>query len=69
MNQASGNFLSLPDDLDFLLVPVSEGLCRYESLKDGSLTLEDLLIMNVHISNKYHNQAEAMRIANGAKRN
>lgn len=71
MNQVSGgHFRSLPDDLDFLLIPVSEGLCKYESLRDGTLTLEDLLIMNVFLSNKYHNQAEALRIAeNGTKRN
>lgn len=26
--------------------PVVEGLCKYESLKDGSLDLEDLMRMN-----------------------
>lgn len=32
--------------MDFLLAPVMAGLCRYESLKDGSLDLEDIAIMN-----------------------
>jgi hypothetical protein len=31
---------------DWLLRPVLEGLCKYESLKDGSLTLLDIAKMN-----------------------
>ena len=28
------------------MAPVLAGLCRYESLKDGSLDLEDVALMN-----------------------
>jgi hypothetical protein len=31
---------------DWLMRPVVEGLCCYESLKDGTLDLEDLARMN-----------------------
>lgn len=31
---------------DWLLRPVLDGMCRYESLKDGSLDLEDVARMN-----------------------
>lgn len=43
--------------MDFLLRPVSRGFCRYESLLDGSLTLEDMLIMNQYIDNERYNQS------------
>lgn len=31
---------------DWLMRPVMANLCRYESLKDGTLGLEDIAIMN-----------------------
>ena len=31
---------------DWLMRPVLRGLCRYESLRDGSLGLEDIALMN-----------------------
>lgn len=37
---------TLPNGEDWLLRPVIRGLCRYESLKDGSLGLEDIALMN-----------------------
>ncbi|HET6804875.1 MAG TPA: hypothetical protein VFH59_05460 [Frateuria sp.] len=37
---------SLPGGEDWLLRPVVRGLCRYESLKDGTLDLEDIALMN-----------------------
>lgn len=36
----------MQDDLDWLLRPVSRGLCRYESLIDGTLDLGDIAVMN-----------------------
>jgi len=36
--------------------PVVEGLCKYESLLDGTLDLEDIARMNDAISVKYENQ-------------
>ena len=47
--------------MDFVLRPVDHGYCRYESLFDGSLTLEDILIMNVYLDNKIQNQNEMIR--------
>ncbi len=31
---------------DWLMRPVLRGMCRYESLTDGTLTLEDVAMMN-----------------------
>ena len=38
--------MSLPGGEDWLLKPVCRGLCRYESLVDGTLDLEDVALMN-----------------------
>ena len=37
---------SLPDGEDWLLRPVVRGMCRFESLKDGTLDLCDIALMN-----------------------
>lgn len=44
------------DGEDWLLRPVIEGLCKYESLKDCSLDLEDVAIMNEALEVKYENE-------------
>lgn len=36
----------MPDGLDWLLRPAVRGMCRYESLKNGSLDLADVALMN-----------------------
>lgn len=45
---------------DWLLRPVMRGMCRYESLIDGTLTLADVALMNeaieVETENKYRIQ-------------
>jgi hypothetical protein len=41
---------------DWVMRPVVEGLCKYESLLDGTLDLEDIARMNDAISVKYENQ-------------
>lgn len=38
--------VTLPEGLDWIMRPVLSGLCRYESLKDGSVSLADLALMN-----------------------
>ena len=38
------------------MMPVLEGLCKYESLLDGTLDLEDVARMNEAINVKYENQ-------------
>ena len=41
---------------DWLLRPVLRGLCRYESLKDGTLDLLDIAIMNEAIDVQDENE-------------
>jgi hypothetical protein len=41
---------------DFLLRPVLAGLCKYESLKDGSLDLADIALMNEALDVQAENQ-------------
>ncbi|MCH7331351.1 hypothetical protein MMP70_16885 [Acinetobacter modestus] len=36
----------MPDQEDWLLRPVIKGMCRFESLKDGTLDLADIALMN-----------------------
>lgn len=38
--------MTMGDGSDWLMRPVLAGLCRYESLKDGSLDLVDFARMN-----------------------
>lgn len=42
-------------------------MCRYESLRDGSLTLEDVFLMNTYLDNEAHNRAEMRRIFHGKR--
>ena len=44
------------DKEDWLLRPVLEGLCKYESLKDGTLDLEDIAKMNGALDVKFENE-------------
>lgn len=36
----------MPGGEDWLLRPVVRGMCRYESLRDGTLDLKDVALMN-----------------------
>jgi len=60
------DLLSLPDGEDWLMRPVLEGLCKYESLKDGTLDLADIAFMNEALDVKFENQN---RIQEHAERN
>ena len=40
-------------------------MCRYESLKDGTLTLEDILLMNVYLDNAAYNREILEKVRNG----
>lgn len=56
----------LPDGMDFVMRPVLRGLCRYESLKDGTLDLCDIADLNDAISamdENAHRASEAARLA------
>lgn len=53
----------MAEDEDWLMRPVLEGLCKYESLIDGALDLADVARMNDAIDVKYENE-ERYRKAN-----
>jgi hypothetical protein len=44
---------------DWLMRPVLRGLCRYESLKDGSVDLCDIARMNEALDVSDHNETLA----------
>ena len=50
MNAASlgptAELVRMLDDEDWMMRPVINGMCRYESLKDGTVSLDDLSRMN-----------------------
>lgn len=58
----------LPGGEDLLLYPVIRGMCKYESLLDGSLDLADIALMNDALAVQADNQAKAQRAAESAKK-
>ncbi len=46
----------MPDGEDWVMRPVLEGLCSYESLKNGILDLEDVAKMNDSIDVRNENE-------------
>jgi hypothetical protein len=48
------------DGEDWLMRPVLEGLCKYESLTDGTLSLEDLQVMHDALDVKFENDRRYM---------
>lgn len=46
----------MPDGEDWLLRPVIDGLCRYESLLDGTLSLADVALLNDALDVKAENE-------------
>jgi hypothetical protein len=48
------------DGEDWLMRPVLEGACRYESLIDGTLSLEDLQTMHDALDVKHENERRFM---------
>jgi len=58
----------LPNGEDWLLAPVIAGMCKYESLKDGTVDLADIALMNDALAVRADNEEiarEAMTKANG----
>jgi hypothetical protein len=49
----------LPGGEDWLLAPVIAGMCRYESLKDGTLDLSDIALMNDALAVRADNEDRA----------
>jgi hypothetical protein len=56
----------MPDGSDWVMRPVLRGLCKYESLADGSLTLVDINRMNDALSVEAENNR---RIQESMKQN
>lgn len=48
--------MALPDGEDFLMRPVLNGLCKYESLINGALDLSDIALMNRALDVKEENE-------------
>ncbi|MER0991618.1 hypothetical protein AAA626_33220 [Pseudomonas aeruginosa] len=51
----------MPDGLDWLLLPVAEGMCKYESLLDGTLDLADIALMNDCLLVRAENKARLQK--------
>lgn len=51
----------MPEGEDWLLRPVLHGLCKYESLKDGTLDLADIALMNDALTVKSENEVRYQR--------
>jgi hypothetical protein len=49
----------LPSGEDWLLRPVLEGLCQYESLKNGAIDLADVADMNDALNVRAENERRA----------
>ncbi|MCA8120433.1 hypothetical protein LGN07_17060 [Burkholderia cepacia] len=52
---------TLPGGEDWLLAPVHAQMCRFESLKDGTLDLADVALMNDYLVVRADNEAAARR--------
>jgi hypothetical protein len=55
--------VSLPDGLDWLMRPVVERMCSYESLKSGAVDLCDIALMNEALSVRDENTKRANEAA------
>lgn len=45
------------EDEEWILTPVEAGMCRYESLLDGTISLDDIARMNEFLIVRGENQA------------
>ena len=60
-------FVRLPNMEDYAAGPVTEKLCTYRELFDGSLTLVDLARMNEWLEVKAENESRALAAAKAKK--
>ncbi|GAC1042255.1 hypothetical protein thsrh120_22590 [Rhizobium sp. No.120] len=62
--------MALPDGMTWLMRPVLRGLCKFESLKDGTLDICDIALMNEALNVADENQSRAQQSsqqANGGR--
>ncbi len=52
----------MADDEDWVMRPVLEGLCRYESLLDCTLDLADIARLNDALDVRYDNEERMRKI-------
>jgi hypothetical protein len=57
----------MPDGEDWLLRPVIEGMCKYESLLDGTLDLADIARMNDALDARAENTERARLAAQSGR--
>jgi hypothetical protein len=57
------------DGEDWLMRPVLRGLVRYESLRDGSLGLRDVYLLNETIDVETENTWRAQKALEGKRKN
>jgi hypothetical protein len=50
-------WVEMADKEDWVMRPVLEGLCRYESLKDCTIDLEDIARMNEALDVRFENES------------
>ena len=50
---------------DFLLRPVINGMCRFESLKDGTIDLYDIVLMNEALDVQAENTYRVGKVEHG----
>lgn len=51
----------MPEDEDWVMRPALKGICKYESLIDGTLTLEDVARMNDALDAEAENEERYRR--------
>lgn len=56
------------DEEDYVMRPVLEGLCKYESLIDGTLGMFDVARMNEALDIKYENEARVHEAMEDSRR-
>lgn len=62
-SKLSYSHVGLNDGLSWLMMPVERGMCRYESLKDGTLDLADIALMNDQLAVSAENMTRAQKAA------
>jgi hypothetical protein len=56
----------MSDNEDWLLAPVIEGMCKYESLLDGTIDLFDIARMNDALTVRAENNSRAIQALKGS---
>ena len=51
----------MPDGEEWILRPVLRGLCKYESLLDGTLDIADIALLNDLLDVEEENRSRAQR--------